>query len=388
MIRGGEVPTTTESWVGDERVAIKMVDIHSAGAGGGSIAWIDSLGLLRVGPHSAGADPGPACYNTGGQEPTVTDANLVLGYVPADFFLGGEIVLDARRAAEAIGKVAGPLGMSVPGAAQAIFTAVNAYMANQITEVSTKRGHDVRDFALVVGGGAGPVHGAFLADLLGIPTVIVPPVAATYSAFGMFAMDIGRNYARSYISRADRIDLDAVNRLFAQMEDEALEACRSMNVPADQVVFSRSADMRYIGQFHEVEVEVDDGTLWRAGLEATIQRFHQKHDDLYTFKMEWKGVEFLTFRLRATAPKAPFQVRQIGAGGEDASAALKRRRVCWFDGKEVDAPVYDGTRILAGNRIPGPAIIEEMTTTVVIPGRTSCAVDRWKNYILTRETRA
>jgi N-methylhydantoinase A len=240
MIRHGEIPTTTENWVGDERVAIKMVDIHSAGAGGGSIAWIDSLGLLRVGPHSAGAEPGPACYGKGGENPTVTDADLVLGYLPADFFLGGEISLDVRRATAAIQKLATPLGMSVRQAAQAIFTTVNSFMADQITEVSTKRGYDVRDFALVVGGGAGPVHAISIAELLSIPTVMIPSVAAAYSAFGMFAMDIGRNYARSHISRADRIDLEKVNTLYEEMEREALAAFDLLGVPRTQVVFSRT----------------------------------------------------------------------------------------------------------------------------------------------------
>ena len=384
MVRGGEIPTTTESWVGDERVAIKMVDIHSAGAGGGSIAWVDSLGLLRVGPHSAGAAPGPACYGKGGENATVTDADLLLGYVPADFFLGGEISLDAGRAAEAVRKVAAPLGMSVSQAAQAIFTTVNSFMADQITEVCTKRGHDLRDFALVVGGGAGPVHAASIAELLSIPTVIIPSVAAEYSAFGMFAMDIGRNYARSYISRADRIDLERVNRLYREMEQEALEAFRPMRIPQDQVTFQRTADMRYTGQFHEVEVEVAGGKLSSGELETALQNFNRKHEDLYTFNMPWKGVEFMTFRLRATAPKAPFHLRRIGQGKEDASAAVKRHRPCWFKGREANTPVYDGDKLLAGSRLPGPAIIEENTTTVVVPESFSCLVDPWKNYVLTR----
>ena len=386
MIRNGEIPTTTESWVGDERVAIKMVDIHSAGAGGGSIAWVDSLGLLRVGPHSAGAEPGPACYGKGGENPTVTDTDLLLGYVPADFFLGGEISLDAQRATEAIQKVATPLGMTVPQAAQAIFTTVNSFMADQITEVSTKRGYDVRDFALVVGGGAGPVHAASIADLLHIPTVVIPSVAAEYSAFGMFAMDIGRNYARSYISRADSIDLEKVSRLYQEMEQEALEAFRSTGGSPEQVVFSRTADMRYTGQFHEVETSIAGGKISPADLETAIQGFHRKHEELYTFNMHWRGVEFLTFRLRATAPKAPFHLSQIASGTEDASAALKRHRSCWFNGREVNTPVYDGDKLLAGNRIPGPAIIEETTTTVVVPGSYTCAVDRLKNYVISRKS--
>ena len=386
MIRHGEIPTTTESWVGDERVATKMVDIHSAGAGGGSIAWIDSLGLLRVGPHSAGAEPGPACYGKGGENPTVTDADLLLGYVPADFFLGGEISLNSQRATETVKKVATPLGMSVSQAAQAIFTTVNSFMADQITEVSTKRGYDVRDFSLVVGGGAGPVHAAFIAEILSIPTVVIPSVAAAYSAFGMFAMDIGRNYARSYISRADSIDLEKVNRLFQEMEQDALGAFRSMGVSPERVVFTRTADMRYTGQFHEVEVEVATGKFSPKDLESALQNFHQKHEDLYTFNMHWKGVESLTFRLRATAPKAPFHLRQIRSGGPETSAALKRHRSCWFNGREVNTPVYDGDKLLAENQISGPAIIEENTTTVVIPESFSCSVDQWKNYVLTRRS--
>lgn len=388
LIRHGEIPATTESWVGDERVAIKMVDIHSAGAGGGSIAWVDSLGLLRVGPHSAGAEPGPACYNKGGEDPTVTDANLLLGYVPADFFLGGEILLDVGRAERSVRKVADPLGMSIAQAANAIFTTVNSFMADQITEVSTKRGHDVRDFALVAGGGAGPVHAAFIADLLGIPTVIIPSVAATYSAFGMFAMDLGRNYARSYVSRVGRLDIGKINGVYREMEEEALGAFRSMRVSSEHVVFSRSADMRYMGQFREVEVEVPGGELSSKDLEVAVENFHKKHEHLYTFHMPWKGVEILTFRLRATAAKAPFQLRKIAEGTPDASAALKRDRSSWFNGRQVKTPVYAGDKLRAGNRIQGPAIIEEATTTVVIPESFSCSVDHWKNYVLRRQNRS
>ena len=378
----GEIPTTTDGWVGNERVAIKMVDVASAGAGGGSMAWVDSLGLLRVGPRSAGAEPGPACYGKGGDNPTVTDADLLLGYVPADFFLGGEIRLDMQQATKAVAKVADPLGMSVLQAAQAIFTTVNAIMADQVREVTTKRGYDVRDFTLVVGGGAGPVHAACIAELLGISQVVIPSVSSAYSAFGMFAMDVGRNYARSYISRADRIDLERVDRIYQEMEEEALAAFRSMHASAEQVVFSRTADMRYIGQFHEVEVEVAGGRLGGEVVEGALQAFHRKHAELYTFSMPWKGVEFLTFRLRATTPRTPIHMRPIAPGTEDASTALKRYRSCCFNGRQVDTRVYDGERLQANNRIEGPAIIEETTTTVVIPASFACAVDSANIYML------
>lgn len=386
MVRGGEIPTTTESWVQDERVAIKMVDIQSGGAGGGSIAWIDQLGLLRVGPKSAGGDPGPACYGKGGLEPTVTDADLVLGYVPADFFLGGEIPLDTDAAVAAVRRVADPLAMGVVEAAEAIFTTINAYMADQITEVATRRGNDPRDFALVAGGGAGPVHATFIADLLHIPRVVIPPIAATYSAFGMFAMDVGRNYARSYITRAKQLDVDRVNALYTEMESEAIAGFAELGVPAAAVTFSRTADLRYIGQFHEVEVEAPAGTVTAEAVEVAIANFHARHEQLYTFNMPWQGIEFLTFRLRATTPKTAFELRRIQDGDGDAKRSLKRTRVCRFDGRDTETPVYDGELLRNGDRFSGPAIVEETTTTVVIPSRYDCAVDAYKNYVLTRRT--
>ncbi len=385
MVQDGEIPTTTEAWVQDERVAIKMVDIQSGGAGGGSIAWIDQLGLLRVGPRSAGGDPGPACYGKGGTEPTVTDADLVLGYVPADYFLGGEIALDEAAARTAVARVGEPLGLTVEDTASAIFTTVNSYMADQITEVATRRGHDVRDFALVAGGGAGPVHAAAIADLLHMPQVVIPPIAATYSAFGMFAMDVGRNYARSYITRARDLDPERVAGLYQEMETEAVAGFAALGVDAADVTFARTADVRYLGQFHEVEVSVPAGDIDQAAIESALADFHRRHHQLYTFDMPWQQVELLTFRLRATTPKAPFTMRAIEAGGPDSSAALKRRRTVWFDGAPMDTPIYDGALLRAGNEFHGPAIVEETTTSVVIPPRYACRVDEVRNYVLTRD---
>ena len=381
LVKDGVIPTTSESWVANERVAIKMVDVQSVGAGGGSIAWIDSLGLLQVGPQSAGADPGPACYGKG-TEPTTTDADVVLGYIPWDNFLGGEIKLDPEASRKAIKKVADPLGMTVEEAAQSMFTTINHVMANQTAAVLTKRGFDVRDFAMVAGGGAGPVHAAAIADVLRIPTVVIPPVAALYSAFGMFAMDIGRDYARSYPARADSIDMDQVTRLYDEMAEEAYAAFASMGVPKERVTLTRTADMRYVGQFHEVEVEVANGKVDASSLPQILDAFNKKHEKLYTFSMPFLKIEFLTFRLKASAPKAPFQLKKIKKGTADATAALARRRECIFDGKWVNTPIYDGGKLLAGNILEGPAIIEETTTTVVIPQGFRCTVDEYKNYVL------
>ena len=383
MIEKGDIPTTTEHWENDQRVAIKMVDIASIGAGGGSMAKTDALGLLRVGPQSAGAEPGPACYGNA-ENATVTDANLILGFVPADYFLGGEMKLDEKASRRAMKPVMEKLGVDEKGAAEAIFRTVNANMANKITEVSTKRGHDIRDSIMIAGGGGGPIHGGFIADSLGIKRVVVPPVAALYSAFGMFAMDIGQDYARSFVGRAGNIDLDALNRVYAELEAEAINAFKQHGVPPDKIVLKRSADLRYVGQFHEVEVDMAGGKITRDAANAAAAGFARKHEELYTFAMPWKAVEILTLRLKATTPNAPFALPQVAKGDADPKPALKRRRSCRFNGRDVDTPIYDGEKVLAGNVISGPAIIEETTTTVVIPEAYVCSVDKYKNYILTR----
>jgi len=387
LIGNGEIPTTDYNWVGDERVAMKMVDVPSVGAGGGSIAWIDTLGLLRVGPQSAGADPGPACYDRGGTEPAVTDADLILGYIPGDYFLGGEIALRADLAEKAIRTVADPLKLDVPTAAMTIFTTVNSLMADKMSEISTKRGYDVRDFALVVGGGAGPVHGAYVAELLEIPTVIIPRYAATYSAFGMLNMEVGRDFARSLISRGKFLDLDKVNQLFDDMEVEAHQVLGEIGIAPEDTVLRRSMEMRYLGQFHEVEVlEVPTGKIGPKELDSIVQAFHRRHKELFTFDMPKREVEFLNVRLKATMRQEPLKLAEIPEANGGPESAIKRRRSALWDlskGYE-DTPVYDGERLAAGHRIAGPAIVEEAATTVVIPPMYVCTVDKIKNYILTR----
>jgi N-methylhydantoinase A len=382
LIRNAEVPTTTENWVGDERVATKMVDVHSVGAGGGSIAWIDLLGVLRVGPQSAGADPGPACYGKGNEQPTVTDADVVLGYVPPDYFLGGEMSLDADLAHAAVARLGERLNLDPVQAATSIFTTVNTVMANQIHELSTMRGHDIRELTLVAGGGAGAVHAAFLARQLGIRRVIVPPVAALYSAYGMTAMDLGRDYARSYVVRLGALEPARIDQLYADMEQQALANFQELGVSAAQVVLTRTCELRYNRQFHELEVPVRNGPVDAEVVEEIVESFHKRHEESYKFSMRGQDVEFLTFRLKAAVPHAPVHPQVLGQGPADASAALKRRRTCWFDGQAMDTPVYEGDRLLAGNQLIGPAIVEERTTTVVIPPGFVGEVDRYKHYLL------
>ena len=383
LVRNGEIPTTTESWVADQRIGIKMVDIATLGAGGGSIASIDALGLLKVGPESAGAEPGPACYGRAA-DPTVTDADLVLGYVPHDYFLGGEMQIDPQLSGKAMEVVGAPLGLDHIEAAQAIFATVNSNMADKITEVSTKQGHDVRNCAMVAGGGGGAIHAGFIAEMLGVPTVIIPPVSALYSTFGMFAMDLGQDFARSYVSRAANADPEAMNRLFGEMETEAREGFRKIGVANAEVQLRRTVELRYLGQFHEVEIEIQDGPVTQATIDAAVEGFSAKHEELYTFSMPWKGTEMLTLRLKATTPKAPFHLPTIKAGDDDPGVALKRTRQCRFGDSDIETPVYEGGKLLASNIITGPAIIEEPTTTVVVPESFLCTVDSFRNYVLTR----
>ncbi len=384
LIQRRQIPTTTESWVHDHRVAIKTVDVHSVGAGGGSVAWVDPLGLLRVGPRSAGADPGPCCYGLGGEEATVTDAALVLGYIPADYFLGGEVALDIEKARAAVAKIGQAIEMDTMGAAEAIIKTVNANMANAIIEVSTKQGIDVRDFTLTAGGGAGPVCAAFIADQLEIPKIVVPQSAAVFSASGMLSMNLGRDFARSHISRLNMVDPAQVNQAFLDMETEAAGFFDDMDIPEKQRKLIRSVEMRYIKQFHEVEFEIPLEEITAEALQTVNELFHKRHRELYSFDMQSRPVELLNLRLKAFAPGKGFQPPKIKAGSEDPSAALKRKRVCRFDGKDSEVPIYDGARLEANNVLKGPCIVEESVTTVVVPPNYRATVDEIKNYIITR----
>jgi N-methylhydantoinase A len=260
-------------------------------------------------------------------------------------------------------------------------------MADKMTEISTKRGYDVRDFALVVGGGAGPVHGAYVADRLEIPTVIIPRYAATYSAFGMLNMEVGKNFARSLLMRSGFLNLERINRLFHEMEREARQVLESLGVLAERAVLKRSMEMRYVGQFHEVEVtEVPPGELGAGEMAGISEAFHRRHKELFTFDMPKREVEFLNVLLKATLPHEPLALAEIAPARGGVGLALRRRRpVLWeLSRGHEESAVYDGDRLAAGHRIDGPAIIEEAATTVVVPPGYSCTVDKIKNYILSR----
>jgi len=384
LLSKGQVSLKSGVWLGDDRLGLKVVDVISIGAGGGSIAWIDSLGLLRIGPQSAGAEPGPACYGRGGTEPTVTDAAVVLGYIPVDYFWGGKLKLDSELARSAIMKVAEPFKMNIEQAAHAIFTTVNSNMSDGISEISTRKGHDVRDFSLLACGGGGALCGAFISDLLGTNNTIVPKFAASFCAWSMFSLDVGRDYLRSYLCTLGEANPDNINKLYEAMLEEALAEFKALKVAREDIVVEKSADVRYAGQFHELEINFPIGKVQKKDIEQMETEFHDKHKELFTFSLPWVPIEFHNLRLIAKVKSKKIDMPQIDKGTVDASGALKRKRTCYFNGGMVETPIYDGTRLKEGNRIDGHAVVEEPTTTVVIPPGFNCKVNSYGSYIIER----
>ncbi len=384
LVYKGVVSLTAGYWLGEERVGIKAVDVTSIGAGGGSIGWINSLGLLQVGPQSAGADPGPCCYNKGGTEPAVADAAVVLGYLPADEFWGGKMPLDVDAAKAALKKIADPLKMSIEEAAQAMFTTVNSNMADGITEISTKKGYDVRDFSLLAIGGSTPFCAMFIADLLNIKKVVIPRFAPTFSAWSMFCLDIGRDYVRSFICPTTNANPSDINHLYEDMIGEALKEFEVLNVSRKDLTLIKTADLRYAGQYHEVEVNLHEGDITAEDIQKLTEEFHKTHAELYTFSMPWVPVEIRNLRLIAKSKGQKIQVEKIEAGTADASRALKPKRLACFNGKYQETNIYDAEKLKAGNVISATAIIEHPLTTTVIPEGWQCTVDEYGNYIVRR----
>lgn len=376
LVQDGRPKIGTDQWISRYRVAVPFIDIHTIGAGGGSIAWVDEGGALRVGPHSARAYPGPACYGFGGQEPTVTDADVVLGYLNPESFLGGEMGLDAAAADRAIlTKIAQPLDISLLEAASGIFRIVNNSMSNSVRQVSLAKGYDPRDFALTAFGGAGAVHAGALVDALGIRTVVVPKsTAPVLCALGDLLSDLRVSRVRSFYARGNELDLADLNALFGRMQIEAEKALGGQRSQLNAILAQFSLDMRYVGQTHEVTVEVPSlgGRIGPAELAATIDGFHTLHQQLYTFNKPQDEVEILNVHLDLVGvrPKPRLQTARLGAA--DPRASHTGRRPVYFVSTldYVDTDIYDGDRVMAGNVIEGPAVIEEQQTSIVIlPGQ-------------------
>ena len=369
------------------RIGVPMIQVETLGAGGGSIGWIDEMGLMQMGPQSAGSDPGPACYGQGGTEPTVSDANLVLGYLNPDGLVGGRLPLDAKLAREAVkSRLADPLGLSVERAAYGMFTIVNANMVNGIRRVTVERGYDPRDFVLVGAGGATAAHITALADEMGIDTIVLPKLASGLCAFGQIISDVKYNYMATAPLRLDNDEAYAkIDSLFNEIEAQGIAHLKDDGFAKKDIDIRRSLDMRYVGQVHECTVDIGTFKVDAKSIEKIKEAFHKRHEQLYTYSERHSTVEVVNIEStvygRVEKPK-----RMAIAKGKPVANALKAHREAVFsaDGKRVRTPVYDGALIGAGARIAGPAIIEEVTTTIVIQPGWVAALDESGSYLITR----
>src|SRR5262245_58405173 len=355
-------------------IRVPVIELIEIGAGGGSIARIDRLGLLKVGPESAGADPGPACYGLGGTEPTVTDADLVLGYLDPSFFLGGRMRLDVNAARRAIEeRVAQPLGLSLTDAAWGIHRVVNENMAAAARIHGIERGKDLRAYPLFAFGGAGPVHAWAVGRILKVPRVLVPFGAGAISAWGLLVAPLAFDFVRTAPQRLDAADWSRINALFGEMEAEGRAILRDAGVPEADLTFRRSAEMRYVGQGHEVEVEAPAGALDAKSLEALTAAFESAYRTLYSRTPLRVVIEALNWRVVVSGPPPELSIETAVTGPERTTgdAVIKKTRPAYFAEARgyVDTPVYDRYRLAAGMRLDGPAIVEEReSTTVIGPG--------------------
>jgi N-methylhydantoinase A len=368
------------------RIGVPMIQVETLGAGGGSIGWIDETGLLQVGPQSAGSDPGPACYGQGGVQPTISDANLVLGYLNPDGLVGGRLPLDVGKAEAAIKtKIAEPLSLTLEKAAYGMFTVVNANMVNGIRRVSVERGYDPRDFVLVCAGGATGAHITALAKEMGIKKVLVPKLASGLCAFGQIISNVKYNYMATCPARLDN---DAayrrINELFHALEAEGVRHLQADGFTKSKIRVTRSLDMRYLGQVHECSVEIDNFEINAKTIERLKQAFHKRHEQLYTYSEPNSLVEVVNIESTLYGLVDKPKDGTLGKLGPVA-AALKGSRWAIFsaDGKRRRTPVYDGAKLGAGAKILGPAIIEEVTTTIVVEPDWQAHLHESGSYVVT-----
>jgi N-methylhydantoinase A len=387
VIYEGEALTTGAALIGGYAealpVQIAMMDIFEVGTGGGSIARVEEGGL-RVGPQSAGASPGPACYGLGGNEPTVTDANLVLGRLGADRFLGGEMPLELGAAEEAIARVAKPLGMNIITAADGILRIAATTMSYAVKSVTTERGLDAGAFALVAYGGAGPLHAVQVAREIGIRKVIIPYAPGVFSAYGMLFSDLRYDYVRTWLARLDDVSFDGIEAVYRAQEDEGRRAIAAASVKPQKIAVKRAADMRYVGQEHAVTVDLPHAVFARQDRKAIKRAFDAMHELRYGTSAPGERVEIVSLRstVAGVMRKPPQAKISRGIGAPPASAVTGKRRVYFSEDGFRNAPTYTRAALLAGNRIKGPALIEEhASTTVLMPGDI-CQVDVYGNLVI------
>jgi N-methylhydantoinase A len=365
-------------------VSIPTIDLAEVGAGGGSIAWVDPGGVLKVGPQSAGSKPGPACYNRGGTAPTVTDADLVLGYFDADYFLGGKMRVHPDLAREAIQRdIAGPLGIEVVAAAVGIYDIINASMAAAVRLVTVERGIDPSEFNVIAFGGAGPAHIVEVVEEFDVRSIIIPTTPGLASAAGLLVTDMTADYVRTRLMEPDGLDVVAVNALFDELEQAGLAKMREEGIPDEMISVERHIDARYRGQGHELSVPVPDRPLTMDDLLAAQQSFLERYAEYYGIRQP-APIQFVNFRTRITGqvPKLTQRPSPPAEGGPER--ALKRNRQVYFRraGSFVDTPVYERAKLGAGDAFSGPAVVEEPDSTTIIPPGYSVAVGDYLQLVI------
>jgi N-methylhydantoinase A len=362
-----------------------VIDLVEIGAGGGSKAWVDPGGVLRVGPQSAGADPGPICYRRGGEEPTITDANLVLGRINPHYFLGGEMELDLEGATEGIRKrCAIPLGLDTIAAATGIVEIANAVMVNALRLTTVRRGYDPRALVMVAFGGAGPLHANRLCAEMQIPRLIVPLSPGTASALGLLTTDIKHEFSRTRIMRGDQADASAINTIFAAMEKKGSELLKKEGIPAERMSFPREIEMRYKGQSYELAVACAPGPMSAETLAQVCSRFHAEYERAYGRGYPAELVELVNYRVTAVGAIPSPPVRRISSQGRAVDQAMKGARQIFFSesGGFVETSVYDRYGLESGQHIVGPAVVEEMDSNTLIHPGFEADVDSFGNLLI------
>lgn len=367
LVAGGQFTVETEKYFQTLPISIPTIDIHTIGAGGGSIAWLDQGGHLQVGPQSAGAVPGPACYGKGGQNATFTDAALMIGYLDPGNFLGGEVKLDTSLAHDAVEGLAQKLNMSLEEVAAGIVRISEAKIAGAVRVISIERGYHPKDFALLTFGGGGAFVAANVARELGIPKAIVPPGPANFSAMGMLMADVVHDFAQTYVTGLEDVDIGTVNEIYAGLLEQAQEALARDGFDTKHRTLVPSAELRYQGQEHTVNLPMPGYKLEEGDVERIVESFNAAHQTQYGHSMD-DPVEIVTLRMRAVGLLPRPEIPKIGKGTGSADNARKGSRSVYLyePGKRVDYPVYERSLLLSSDRIEGPAIIEEPSSTTVI----------------------
>jgi N-methylhydantoinase A len=381
LIVDGNLSVSTETALEGLPVLMSIVDIHTIGAGGGSLAWLEA-GALRVGPRSAGASPGPACYGQGGTQPTVTDANLLLGRLNPDYFLGGAMTLDRDAAQRAIRSVAAQLGLDDEALAEGMLAVINAKMADAMRTITIRRGIDPRDYSLVAFGGAGPMHAVALAEELDITEVIVPWAPGTFSAWGMLQSDIRHDMARTFYAPLAATTPDAIEAIFSELEEQGREVLRAEEVPDERMSFVCTADMRYVGQEYFVNMVVPhDEPIADRSVATMTERFHAAYQIRYGHSTPGAPLELVNLRVIAVG-SLPGRVEGFQPAAAENVRPAQRRVV--FAGVAHDAAIFQRDTLPLGFAFTGPAIVEEETATTTVPPNWQGRVDQLGNLILTQ----